>query len=86
MADKKLIKQWVKDRDEAVLSFDIDKFKAFYRKYQALGVYEKGKMPSDRVLAIAQRKMVLQITSATPEQRLEAMNWLFKRGYDFYID
>ena len=86
MADKKLIKQWVKDRDEAVLSFDLDKFKAFYRKYQALGVYKKGKMPCDRVLAIAQRKMVLQITSATPEQRMEAMNWLFKRGYDFYID
>lgn len=86
MADKKLIKQWVKDRDEAVLSFDIDKFKAFYRKYQALGVYEKGEMPCDRVLAIAQRKMVLQITSATPEQRMEAMNWLFKRGYDFRID
>lgn len=37
MASKKLIKQWVKDRDEAVLSFDLEKFKAFYRKYQGLG-------------------------------------------------
>jgi hypothetical protein len=85
MASEKLIKQWVKDRDEAVLSFDLEKFKAFYRKYQALGVY-KGEMPSDRIMAVAQRKMVLQIESATEGQKFEAKNWLFKRGYDFRID
>ena len=86
MANKKLIEQWVKDRDEAVLSFDLEKFKAFYRKYQALGVYDKNVTPSDRVFAVAQRKMVLQIESATEEQKFEAKNWLFKRGYDFRID
>ena len=27
-----MLKQWVEERDEAVLSFDLDKFKAFYKK------------------------------------------------------
>lgn len=85
MANKKLIKQWRKERDEAVLSFDLEKFKAFYRKYQALGVYEKGKMPSDEVMEISMRKMAMQITSATLDQKIEASEWLLSRGYDLEI-
>ena len=40
MADKKLIKQWQDEEKEALLSFDVEKMKKFYLKWQAKGVYK----------------------------------------------
>ena len=34
-----MLTKWQKERDEVVKTYDVGKFKDFYRKYQILGVY-----------------------------------------------
>ena len=82
MVNKRKIKRWVKERDEVVLSLDIERFKAFYTKWQALGVYDPAKaLPSDDILEIALRKAIVHMESATEEQKNDAAVWLTMRGY-----
>lgn len=78
--NKNLTKQWIKERDEAAKSYDVEKFKAFYRKYSRLGIYNYI-LPPDEVIEITMRKMVCNITSATKEEVAEARAWLHIRGY-----
>lgn len=56
--NNRLIKQFTKDRDAAIESMDLDKFKAFYKKYKALGIYRMH-LPSDEVIEASMRKMAL---------------------------
>lgn len=79
MTDKQM-KKWRKERDKAILSLDIEKMKAFYRKWEKKGVYWMP-IPSDRVLEISMRKMVIALTASTEEQKREAAQWLTERGY-----
>lgn len=78
MSDYVTIRQFVKERDDACSSFDLVKFKAFLRKYR------RGKLPSDEVLEITMRKMVVNIEPKLPQYE-EAKNWLLERGYDLEI-
>lgn len=78
MAD--IMKQWLKERDEAAKSYDVEKFKKFYNKYKALGIYNKT-LPSDEVIEISMRKMVCNMSKATKEEVREATEWLTSRGY-----
>lgn len=73
-------KMWRKERDEACLSFDLDTFKRFYRRWIKLGVYEDWDM-SDEVMEISMRKMVCELASAPKEKKEEAKAWLKERGY-----
>lgn len=77
----KEIKQFVKERDEAVASFDLDVFKKFYEKYKAKGFFEIDMPKSDRVLEIAIRKMAVHSTNLSEKTRVEATKWLLERGY-----
>ena len=77
-------KQWLKERDEAVLSFDVEKFKKFYRKWTKLGVYNVP-MPSDRIIEIALRKGVCAMLNPPPDKLDEAKRWLDERGYTYTI-
>lgn len=79
MNDKQM-KQWVKERDEAIKSYDVEKFKAFYRKWQRLGVY-RNTLPPDKVIEVSMRKMLCHIQSATKDEVIEAKAWLHLRGY-----
>lgn len=84
MTDKE-IKQWIKERDEAVLSFDIDKLKKFYIKWQGIIYDNDMQLPPDNVLEISIRKMVIGTASATSEQVEQAKKWLKQRGFSWHI-
>lgn len=78
---EKRLKQFNKERDAAILSYDVEKFKEFYNKYKAKGYYSIP-LPPDEFLEITLRKMACEITSFTEEQREEARQWLRERGYE----
>ena len=80
MSDYEILRQFVKERNDACSSFDLVKFKAFFRKYRG----DKCKMPSDEVLEITMRKMVVNIEPKLPQYE-EAKNWLLERGHDLEI-
>ena len=78
----KLLKEYIKDRDDAVLSLDLDKFKAFAKKW-----IDKGLLPnsfincSDEVIKSTMCKIVLGLKDA-PEDKVEAAKtWLIDNGY-----
>ena len=77
MADK-LLKQFVKERDKAVRSMDIETFKAFYLKWESKGFYRLP-LPSDVVLERSMRLMILDIKSSTDEEKAEARVWLERK-------
>lgn len=70
---------WIKERDEAVRTQDIEKFKEFYKKWSARGFYRNG-LPSDEVIEISLRKMMYHIASATEEEKQTAKEWLEAHG------
>ena len=74
------LKQWVEERDRVIKSYDVEAFKAFYRKYQEKGLYTMP-TPSDEVIKISMRKAVLGMASATGYEIAEAASWLVRHGY-----
>lgn len=69
------LRQYVKDRDAAFLSLDLNKIKAFAKKYGR-------ELPeNEEVLWIMIHKVVCNIASATKEQRKNSLMWLFLHGY-----
>lgn len=78
-------KQWLKERDEVAQTFDIEKLKAFHRKWVERGVYESKPLPSDDVLEIAMRKMVCNMAKPRADKLAEATEWLIERGYSTEI-
>lgn len=82
---EKMLEDFVKERNEAVITYDVETFKKFYAKWKKLGVYEVP-LPIDQVLEISMRKMVYATPSFTQEQRDEAKKWLVERGYEVLID
>lgn len=74
--------QYIKDRDEAAASFDLDKFKAFIIKWNG----KDFPMPSDDVLEITMRKMTVHCTNIDIATRVEAFRWLLEHGSDFSLD
>lgn len=74
--------EWLKERDEVTLSLDIDKFKAFYRKWQKKGIYDM-ELPSDEVIEISMRKCVCAMAKPPADKLAEARAWLSERGYSW---
>lgn len=81
MISDETIKEWVKERDEAVLSYDVERFRAFYEKWKGRGVYQLDLPENNVVIEVSMRNMVGMMASATPEQKEEAKQWLLERGY-----
>lgn len=79
MITNNTIKQWMKERDAVVKTYDLDLFKTFYRKWTKKGMYRMP-IPSDEVIEISMRKMVCNMKSSTDEQKEEAMEWLEQHG------
>lgn len=72
---------WRKERDEVAKSYDVEKFKTFYLKWQKKGIYDKRvPLPSDKVIEISMRKMVYNMNSSTAEEKAEAKRWLEEHG------
>lgn len=78
------LQTWIHERDAAACSFDIDKFKAFYAKYHKMGVYSVA-LPSDAVLEITMRKMVLAMRNPPADKYSEACEWLTAHGCDLEV-
>ena len=70
-----LLKRYNKDRDEAVASLNVEKFKAFCRRWG------NPVPPSDKVVEITMRKMMYHITNFPEADRQSAKEWLESRGY-----
>lgn len=86
----KAVKDYVKDRDKATIAVvegeSIEVFKAFVNKWRDLGFYPSCfKMPSDEVLEITVRKMVIYEINAPESTKEKARDWLLSRGYDLKI-
>lgn len=77
----KLIKEFVRDRDRAVATFDIEVFKQFFDKYKAKGVYDIDLPSNDEVIEITMRKMAVHSTGLPKEVIAEAEKWLTDRGF-----
>lgn len=52
------IEQFNKERDEAVKSYDVQKFREFYLKWTFKGAYTLPLPTNDKVIEVAMRKMV----------------------------
>lgn len=76
-----LFDRWRSERDKAVASLDVEKFKAFIKKWQMLGAYAKKQLPPDNVVEITMYKMACEITSMPESVALKAAEWLVERGY-----
>lgn len=74
------MKKWLKERDKIAKTYDVKKFKDFYRKWSKKGLYTL-RLPADNVIEISMRKMVYHMTSATEDEKKEAEQWLLDRGY-----
>lgn len=77
-----LLKQYVKERDDAVLSLDLDKFKAFAKKW-----IDKGILPysfinhSDDIIKATMFKIILGLEYAPEDKAEAAKTWLIDNGY-----
>ena len=79
--DAKLVALWTKERDEVVKTYDVEKFRNFYRKYQILGVYPaEFNLPKDESIQITMHKMVYHMRYATPKEKADAAKWLKDHG------
>ena len=81
MVNSKQFKKWLKERNEAARSYDVDVFKAFYNKWKARGFYQVNLPADELVIEITMRKMVYHISDTTEEEKAEAKAWLEERGY-----
>jgi len=77
----KEIERYVKERDEAVASMDLEKFKEFILKTSGKTM----SLPDDKVLEITMRKMAVHSTNIDTDIRVEAFRWLLENGYDFCL-
>lgn len=73
-------KEFLRERDEAIRTLDVEKFKAFYTKWKERGFYYLP-LPRDAIIEISMRKMLYNIKSATEQEKEEAKNWLHERGF-----
>lgn len=71
------IKEWLQERDEAVSSLNLEKFKTFYNKWRDKGIY-KLSLPSDDVTEIALHTIALEIPSISEEVKEKAYKWLME--------
>lgn len=88
LSNKDNLAMWIKERDAVSQTFDVDKFREFYAKWYKRGVYHipPEALPSDEVIEITMRKMVVHETNADPAKIKEATEWLLSRGYDLEME
>ena len=78
------LKQWKRERDKVIYTFDVKKFKKFYEKWKKKGVYTEP-LPSDEVIEISMRKCVCGLLNPRKDKLAEARAWLSERGYSWDI-
>lgn len=81
---KELMQEWILERNVVIRSLDVEKFKAFWKKWSARGFYRNG-FPDDEVIEISLYKMLYNLESATEEEKNKAKEWLESRGFDVFL-
>ena len=81
---KELMQEWILERNVEIRSLDVEKFKAFWKKWSARGFYRNG-LPDDEVIEISLYKMLYNLESATEEEKNKAKEWLESRGFDVFL-
>ncbi len=81
---KELMQEWILERNVVIRSLDVEKFKAFWKKWSARGFYRNG-LPDDEVIEISLYKMLYNLESATEEEKNKAKKWLESRGFDVFL-
>lgn len=81
---KELMQEWILERNVVIRSLDVEKFKAFWKKWSARGFYRNG-LPDDEVIEISLYKMLYNLESATEEEKNKAKEWLESRGFDAFL-
>ncbi len=77
MDTKEKMKQFVKDRNKAILSLDKDKIMKYITKYN-----KDASIPSEEIVFWAGvHKAILGIISATEEQKEYSRKWLRENGF-----
>ncbi|MEE3484547.1 MAG: hypothetical protein VZQ98_09540 [Bacteroidales bacterium] len=83
---KELMQEWILERNVVIRSLDVEKFKAFWKKWSARGFYRNGlPLPDDEVIEISLYKMLYNLESATEEEKNKAKEWLESRGFDVFL-
>lgn len=77
---KDIMHIWLEERDQAIKTMDVQKFKKFYYMWKRRGLYSL-ELPDDDVIEISMRKMILVMKSATEKEKEDARQWLLDRGY-----
>ena len=72
-------KQFVKDRNEALLSLDKDKIIAYLNKY---GIPVPA---NEKVFWAGVHKGIVNMKAAPKEQKFDSMLWLVEHGFSPYI-
>ena len=84
---KAMMDKYENDLIEACITFDIEKLKAHFDKYQKQGYFPACfTLPSDSVLEITMRKIVFNSDRAPADKQAEAGTWLIENGYDLSLD
>ena len=91
MDKDKMIKAYVDERDRATIAVvegeSIEVFKAFIKKWYDLGYMPPCfALPTDEVLEISVRKMVIHEARAPESTKEKAIAWLLSRGYDLELE
>lgn len=81
---KELMQEWILERNVVIRSLDVEKFKAFWKRWSARGFYRNG-LPDDEVIEISLYKMLYNLESATEEEKNKAKEWLESRGFDVFL-
>lgn len=74
------IPQFVKERNEALLSLDKKKIKAYMKKYHV-----RFEPADETVFWAAIHKAIIGINTATAEQKAKSRDWLAAHGFKPYI-
>lgn len=75
MDSKKIMREFIKERDAAMLSLDKEKIKRYCEKY---GV----PIPANETVFWAGvHKCICNIAAATIDQKLQSAQWLFEHGF-----
>ena len=61
--------------------FDIDKFRAFYEKWEKRGIYDKPLPDDDRLIEATMRYIVLAEDGFSFGDRVKAKEWLREHGF-----
>lgn len=86
-----VLKDYVDERTRATIAVSegesVEVFKAFANKWYDLGVIPSCfSLPSDEILEITCRKMVLHEARAPESTKEKARAWLLSRGHDLKLD